>query len=283
VKIIVRRKGALGDVLNTTPVVHRLRIENPEAWIAVETHHPMAYTGNPDVNLVTAPGHAGEADRFIDLDMSYERDRKRHRVAANMLVAFGDEAGDKRIRFSLPSKPPPVLQDWSRVIALHAPQTWESRTIAPAWWANLAAHLREAGFQPVSIGTFADPRIPGAIDTRGLLSLRETAGVIQASQLLICGDSAMFTLVGATTTPCIGLCTIARAEYFMPYRRDELGWRFYPIATSLACYGCSEEQPPGERYYCKRGDNACVSSFDVVAVAAQAVRMVRRYADRIAA
>jgi ADP-heptose:LPS heptosyltransferase len=38
--ILVRRTGAFGDVIDTTPVVRRLREENPDAEIDVDTHIP---------------------------------------------------------------------------------------------------------------------------------------------------------------------------------------------------------------------------------------------------
>jgi len=47
--IILQRWGALGDVLNTTPVLRRLRKENPDAFIDVVTAKLAAYSDNPDL------------------------------------------------------------------------------------------------------------------------------------------------------------------------------------------------------------------------------------------
>ena len=42
-KILVSRRGALGDVIMTTPIVRRLRQENPNAIIDIKTNYPDIY------------------------------------------------------------------------------------------------------------------------------------------------------------------------------------------------------------------------------------------------
>lgn len=274
-KITVRRKGALGDVLNTTPVIRRLRQEHPDSWIVVETLHPAVYENNPYIQQVISPRISDKADLFVDLDMSYERNRKVHQVDANLLAAFGDASSSKEIDFPLSPAPDLGIMDWSRIITIHANRSWDSRSISPSWWERLISILRyEYKYKIVSLGTMQDPRIIGALDTRGALTLSQQASVIASSRLLICGDSSMFTLVGATETPAVGFCTITKSQYFMPYRHGELGWKFLPIETSLPCYGCSEDEPPSEYYPCRRGDNACVLSFDPLDVARRVVEFL---------
>ena len=45
--ILVRRTGAFGDVIDTTPVVRRLRQENPDAEIDVDTQYPHVFLNSP--------------------------------------------------------------------------------------------------------------------------------------------------------------------------------------------------------------------------------------------
>ena len=93
-KILVRREGAFGDVLDTTPVIRRLRQENPDAEIDIETAYPQVYAGS-----LHRIGLARDItyDRIINLDMAFEnRLRKVGIVESYMEVAFGDRNGSTR-------------------------------------------------------------------------------------------------------------------------------------------------------------------------------------------
>ena len=46
-RILVRRTGAFGDVICTTPVVRRLRQENPDSEIDVDTQYPQVFLNSP--------------------------------------------------------------------------------------------------------------------------------------------------------------------------------------------------------------------------------------------
>src|SRR5260221_9357715 len=54
-RILVKRKAALGDVLFTTPIIARLRRQNPDAAIYVQTDHPDVYRRNPDIAGIVSP------------------------------------------------------------------------------------------------------------------------------------------------------------------------------------------------------------------------------------
>ena len=86
--ILIRRAGALGDVLMATPVLRRMRQENPGARIIFSTLQGQALVGNPDVDLVTH--ETPHCDRYVNLDMVYESNPKMHATEAYMRAAFGD-------------------------------------------------------------------------------------------------------------------------------------------------------------------------------------------------
>ena len=72
--ILVRRTGAFGDVIDTTPVVRRLRHENPDAEIDVNTQYPRVSLNSPHrVGLKRDIAY----DRVIDLNMAFERNLRR--------------------------------------------------------------------------------------------------------------------------------------------------------------------------------------------------------------
>lgn len=274
-RIKLRRTGALGDVLNTTPIVRRLHAEYPEAMIGVETEHGYVYAGNPHIaGLTVAPARC--FDRVIELDMVYERDRRMHQVAAFMREAFGDTAGDRSICLAYEDAAVPFAVAYHRAVVLHPACSWPNRTLPAAWWQRVANLLAVAGKQVVVTGTVYDHALTGPLlDLRGRLPLAGQAKLIAGAQAFLCSDSGLFTLVGATETPAVGLCTITRAEYFMPYRHGELGWNFTPIATPMPCYGCGGDEPPNQYFDCRRGDNACTASFEPALVVEQVLAAIR--------
>ena len=123
-RILVRRTGAFGDVIDTTPVIRRLRQENPDAEIDVLTQYPGVFKDSPhrigfkrDVKY----------DRFIDLDMAFERNLRRVGIVESyMEVAFGDREGSTQLEMTY-GPPPEFGMDWSLAITMHPARSWVQR------------------------------------------------------------------------------------------------------------------------------------------------------------
>ena len=93
-RILVRRTGALGDVVLATPIVRRLKRENPDVEIVVQTAYPDVFKGNPHVADVVLPSLKVPPEpiwRHVDLDLAYERRPRMHIVEAYMREAFGED------------------------------------------------------------------------------------------------------------------------------------------------------------------------------------------------
>ena len=266
-RILIRRKGALGDVISTTPVATRLRRENPDAEIHVDTYYWAVYAQNPHVNGPYDPNL--RYDRVVDLDLYYERNRRVKHVEALMLAAFGDDGaesgGDREIVVTYPSSP--VVD--GPYVAIHPARSWASRTFSREFWQAVVDELLAAGHRVAVTGTAMDAELRGVIDTRNQLALHHQATLISQARAFLCSDSGMYLLSCATPVPIVALLTITAAEINEPYRRGRFGWNFFPLRTDLECYGCASEEPPSTFFTCRRGDNACVSSFDPKAVAAR--------------
>jgi ADP-heptose:LPS heptosyltransferase len=273
--ILLRRTGALGDVIQTLPIARRLRVENPDDFIIFQTQYPQVYFGNPNVNMV-AVNVDGAIHKTIDLDRSYERDTARHLVDAYMKTAFGDYGEGHDKSFEIEKAVAPVWID-DMTILFHPNVSWPNRTLKPEFWGELALRLQKKYFKVAVIGTTLDHNLQayGVIDTRSLLSLAQQAAAIDAAACLVCGDSSMFSLVGTTETPAVGFCTISRPEYFMPFRRGKLGWNFTALNAPVECFGCRESAGDVTYLDCKFRTNACVDSFDVDEAFEAVVRAVR--------
>lgn len=271
---LVRRDGAFGDVLLTTPIMRRLRTENPNALIAVLTSYPGVFAANPDIDWAGASANPGHYDRVIDLNGAYEKRLRRvHPVDAYMEETFGDCAGDKTVVLAR-AEVPDLGIDWGRAIVIHPARSWRNRTLSVAFWTETARHIASAGYVPAVIGTAREPQIEGAKDARGGTP-QQQATMIQAACAFVGSDSGVLGgLLPATDTPAVGLLTISTGAVCAPYRHGELGWRFRTIAARVPCYGCGlRMSEPTTEFGCERGDYACVEAFDAQEVAAAAIAM----------
>jgi ADP-heptose:LPS heptosyltransferase len=151
--ILVRRTGAFGDVIDTTPVIRRLRQEYPDAEIDVDTQYPGVFLDSPhrigfkrDITY----------DRVIDLNMAFERNLRRVGIVESyMQVAFGDHHGSTQLEMVYPP-PPQFGLDWSLAITMHPARSWPQRTLPIQFWVDLANILAKRGWIVLCIGTKQD-------------------------------------------------------------------------------------------------------------------------------
>ena len=154
-KILVRRSGALGDVILTTPVVRRLRREKPDSEIFVETLCPDVFRNNPRIAGVNAE-HRDYA-QIINLDFAYEKHPSMHIVEAYMLAAFDDlgEPDDRQQELFYPVRQ--KLLAGRGFVAVHAAQAgWRNRTLPSATWHDVCRLLKPRGLHPIIVGTERD-------------------------------------------------------------------------------------------------------------------------------
>jgi ADP-heptose:LPS heptosyltransferase len=269
-RILVRRTGALGDVLCATPVLRYLRDwYGRDAQIVVETGCPEALLGNPHVSTVLLPGRAtGGFHRVIDLDLVYES-----KPTAHIVDAYFDHAGiprdykHKRVIFGIEPPPPPELIREDRLVTIHAAKSWPSRSLPSDFWVEAAFLLAAREYRVLFIGAGSDFKADGVTSpfigsAVGQTSLRETANLIASSMCLLCSDSSLLHLAGATDTPIVGLFTSVRAKYRVPYRHGERGWRVKALEADVPCQGCLETLPaPATSLSCRYGTDACIYTF----------------------
>jgi ADP-heptose:LPS heptosyltransferase len=264
-KILIQRKASLGDVLNTTPVIHRFRREHPDAEIHYQTDHPMALFQNPHLSR-WGYDQNGDYDLVCNLDGAFERNRSVHQVDAMLFTAFRDTDGDKSIIFTHEKefKIPTVAS--AQLITIHAAKTWPSRTIPRDWWEMVTARLMYRNFVIAITGGVYDGGVYGDMDMvkdfRGKLTLAQQVALIESSAAFLVTGSGLMPLSGCTDTPVICPMTITHHSRAMPYRHGELGWNFTPLIANVPCYGCDVDVPECEYFACKFGHNNCVSSFD---------------------
>ena len=125
---------------------------------------------------------------------------------------------------------------------------------------NGAGHLIETAFaEEIDFST--------GRDLRGKTTLLEAAKIISEAKFILGVDNGLLHLAGCTDTPIIGGFTTVKPEHRMPYRKDVLGWNFWPVTpkSDLACRFCQSNW--SYTYYhdyrnCYYGDRKCVDELD---------------------
>lgn len=253
-KILVKRTGAMGDVVWTTPIIFQLWSEGHS--VSVQTSCPEVFKNNPQV----APKQ-DFYDRIIDLDLAYEKRPEMH-----ILEAYEEEAG---IECSVNA--PMIYTDFvdrqivekldlpRDFIAIHPANTWKNRTWSPLDWYALTRMVNKP---VVCLGTMNDQEIPGTIDLRGKLTLQQVKIVINKSQALVASDSGVLHIGACTDKPLVGLFTSALGDYRLPFRGKTRA-----VSPKLDCIGCLHRQPVPVTYVgCEKGTYECVNKLTPASV-----------------
>lgn len=130
------------------------------------------------------------------------------RRAPRLSMTPADRAAAARILADLGVPPDRPL------IAIHAGssrhQSWKRWPIE--YWRELVRGLQGTGFAVVAMGSADERELiaeicqeGGAVNAAGACSLREAAALLERSELLVCGDSALMHLAAAVGTPVIGI------------------------------------------------------------------------------
>lgn len=292
-RILVKRKGALGDVILTTPIVRELRRGlSADSVVNVATDCPSVYLNNPDVGAVFPSNHPTQSyDKIVDLDLAYERQPSKHIIEAYSEVAFGADYGpyDRSTVLS------PSQQDFEAVDAImlekglvggknlvvHMAVTWKNRTWPKEFWNMALARIRSNGINVIQIGAGADHSFDVAdwisgegrvVNLTKKLTIHQIAALMTRADCFASNDSGMLHVAGTTTVPIVGIFTSAKGEYRVPFRAGEYGWKTTILKPTVNCYGCLEKEPaPVVFCDCRRGDYACLSqvSPDMVFEAVQ--------------
>jgi ADP-heptose:LPS heptosyltransferase len=274
--IIVQRSGALGDVILITPVIRRLRRENPTATIAVVTGYPDVFRYNP--HLLAAQSLNSDNALHINLDLAYERRPDLHIVQAYMLEAFGDTGKllDLQQELFFTQRQP----SWSaqHYVAVHAAVAgWGNRTLPRDTWRKVVFGLRRAGLWPVLVGSSRDTIPDCSVTTFHGTDIIAQAAFIDRCEAFVGSDSGILHVAGATDTPIVAVMTCARPETRLPWRYGRRNWNCTAIVPDIACVGCLQRRPPPVTdEFCERGDNKCVEIVDPNEIIAAVLALVDR-------
>lgn len=217
--IVVKRAGAFGDVLLTTPIIRALKEQYPLSPIWVETSCPQIFTHNPRVaNLQTRIPTAFD-HRVFNLNGSYEAVNNRH-IVLSYAEKCGLKAIDDRTELYIPEiahhRAARVMPDGAKWVAMHCgPSTWRSKEWPVERFSAVAAFLQSEGFKVVLVGTPGGKYVQHDLDERGKTTIQEMGALLKRAQLFIGLDSLPLHVAQCVGTPVIGLFGITDPKYIL--------------------------------------------------------------------
>jgi ADP-heptose:LPS heptosyltransferase len=279
-RILVKRAGALGDVIMTTGVVRALHEKhNGACEIDVLTQFPKVFERNP---YVTNLGESGTYEQVIDLDLAYEL-----RPNVHTIQAYADKAGVDPAQCRIEMFPSEA--DRAAIANAGLPEKfvcvhmrnhfWPNRNLPNHFWMDVMGHIiGQTDMAVVQVGGGNDLQfgdIPGKmINTVNKLSLHQSVALFERSTAYIGVDSGSYHIAACTDVPIVGLFTAFKSEYREPIGRNAA---HVNIAANIDCYGCAETMPaPIVSYKCNRGDEACTRSFNPTHVYSELMKLLEQ-------
>lgn len=271
-KILFRRMGAFGDVVQTTPIVARYSAQYPEAEIHFVTHYPDIFRNSAHVKVVN-PTSGGWYDTFYDLDMAYENTlRKMGGCDAYSMKVFGDVQDSYELNLNF-GEAPDIGVDYTKAIAFCPAVSWPQRTQPREWWQKFADTINENGYTPISMGTAVDHILTNVKDTRGNFDCLQQGAIINACLAYASTMSGLMEIALATDVGIVALFTQSQPGQYKFKRK----WEFRKVIADIECAGCEGTYTEPLTYFpCRRGDNKCITLFDPVNIAQQTIEIAQQ-------
>ncbi|GEM_PF-2960859 len=211
-RILVKRGGAIGDVLMTLPAIRGLRHKYQSAFIVVETHYPELFELNPNLNEAVQAADNMEFDLYIK--MKYEdRYPLREHITDIFCRCAGVPPQGRTLELFFHSEEERMML--SRIKEIRKPiitiQPWAGYwTRNKDWtldrWEKVVQMVKDAcSVEVIQLGLGNEPLVAGAVDWRGKTTLRESALAIKYAALHLSCNSGSQQLAHAVGTPAVVL------------------------------------------------------------------------------
>jgi len=273
--MIIKRDGALGDVLMMTPAIRELRLRNPDEYVGIDTFYPQVFANSPYVDEAAKGLRRGGED-VLNLNGQYERDMARHPVnvyAERILGSDGFEA--KHLEVFSTEEERLAVDDWwedhitgGLVFVVHFGVTWVPMDEIAL--DDALVHLSKIG-TPILIGNpnpgkeYYPARKIDFVDLVGEnWTIQMVHWLIQKSDLFFGMDTGPMHIAATTNTPIVCCYSFVDPFYRRPFRD---GVPFEAVGRGHECAHsfCAEElkrlTPKGDfagvkcerKFECSRG------------------------------
>ena len=268
IDILVRRIGALGDVVYTTGVVRELyKKYQGNARITVQTDFPDVYANNPYVHHVVNSETGltvGAFDLFINLDDAYEFNPDNHYLDSYFYKAFGENNLDHSSEL-FPSAKDQAEVDadlqviGDKFIAVHMRQWhWELKNIAADVWFKVFEEIytERTDYKVVFVGGSSDGHIPDhplMFNCTGRYTPAQLKYLLDHAACFVGIDSGPYAIATASKCNVVALLSHMVPDNIIPINNDTK-----VVQADVECVGCYVRQArPVRGIVCERGDFAC--------------------------
>jgi ADP-heptose:LPS heptosyltransferase/GT2 family glycosyltransferase len=266
-RVAILRTGAIGDVIQTTPLLHAIETENPSTKIYLFTDCPQVLRGNPDVWAVSPAADYRIAyqtfDKAVNLDLAYE-------LRPNMPIidAYAECAQVTVSDRSMHVYTDPQERVWAKkqmpgpkwaVIHPHTGQEWPGKN----WhgFDELARRLRADRWCVAVVGNDSST-VECDLDLRGKTTFHELAAIIERCDLFVGVDSAPMNIAQAFLVSTVGIFGATNPRNIllpMPFIRAAS----VPM-DACGCLGChGMYAPPRLTPCCIRDTDLCMEKLTV--------------------
>jgi len=249
-RIVVRRGGACGDVILTTPVIHALKQKFPNSLITVLTQCPEVFFGNPDVAQAVRKCSLTDIGIFFDLDLSYEHRPSEHIVQVYAEIC-GVELKDWKPRLFFSKQAEDVILQRvpknTKFAVIH-PGTipgWVGRQWSAERFSPVIDYIQSKGYMPVLIGDEQTPGFANTMDLRNI-PFQQLCALMARANLFVGLDSMPLHVAQAFGVPIVAIFGSVASELRLIPNTYAIG-----VTAKVGCIGCHHYLP---------GPRTCTSS-----------------------
>jgi ADP-heptose:LPS heptosyltransferase/GT2 family glycosyltransferase len=276
-QVLVARKHAFGDVIDTTPIIAAIKKKWPLCDIDVQSDFPDVFKGNPFVRSARKEANGARYDYRFDLNLAYERRPDLHTIDAYAAVAEVSCSSETALPALYPSLndtaeaarlfPRATDEKWA---ILHPGLTnWPGKDWPIDQWNILIAKLHMIGWKTAVIGQ--GQGLPSAtMDLRHKTSVQVLYALMLRADLFIGLDSGPSHVAQAAKTPSVVLFGTVVADRKLFHSAPVIGVQADP--EIVPCVGEHHRlKPPIEHSACN-GDCMKAITVDMVMDAANVIR-----------
>lgn len=272
--ILIRRKGAMGDVLLTTPIIRELKKKFSGSILVYETDCPDVLKNNPYVDRTEK--YVSKPDEYdIVLDPRYEKEMDKNAIDT-MARQCDVTLSNKKLEIYLTDD----QINWAknkidankRCIAFHTGRAWKSKEWQIDKFRQVIKHYVDNGYNIIETGN-RDTRHTGlGMDFRGC-SIKQTAALIKECCVFVGIDSGCAHLAKAVGTPA---CVIYGSVDPSSPRSDAIE---YPVKIEdLECKNC-RGRTSAEWVECDKPEVYCLTRITPEMVIETIDRCIEREID----
>lgn len=283
IKILVRRRAALGDVVVATGIFRELNLRyGDNAVIDVATQHPTVFAHNPYIRKVIHITETDDSaadpeayDVYYNLDDTYELNPAGHFADNYFYRVFGTTDINRSMELYVDQDEVAAVDQFIEIIggpfvAVHMRNWhWQLKNIAIEIWLEVFDRIFESNpdIKIVCVGGPTDyfpSGHPRVLDGRGIYSPGSLCYLLDHAKCFVGIDSGPFHIAGASETHIVALLSHMGPDKVIPIRNGIVGNNCTVIQASVDCVGCHERQVrPVRQIVCDRGDYACNRLWDV--------------------